>query len=448
MSTQRDTPAEGYPTRREIREAERRAEAAARLTAQASQDQLNPPMTTRAATPAPDPAESDSSEFDIPPVRFTPVTGFSAVVDQPDSAALLEGAGAGDAPLTPAVPFTSVTQWARDTGELAAVKPQSGRSSRRTVAAPASVAIPPRAESLVETAGHRISFAQGIPTPAHGGPVANMAEGMTETEVLSSRTVARTWMPRVALLGTLAAATSIIPITGAPAAPQSAPAGISYSTSDQLDILMDATPESPSADVSALGADPNAAVRAVVTASRSTERQSCTSAMSSANGVDAAALASAPVDLVMPLTSGSYRITSRYGYRSLWGRYSQHAGVDMAAPVGTPIHAIADGVVEYAGAGKSGRSSMLIIVRHNVNGKIVRSWYVHMYSNGVYASAGQQVKAGDVIGAVGNNGNSTGPHLHLEIHLDDNLTTTDPLTWLKDNGATTLTRDVLECIAN
>lgn len=119
-----------------------------------------------------------------------------------------------------------------------------------------------------------------------------------------------------------------------------------------------------------------------------------------------------------PLTPGSFRITSNFGMRTnpITGGAGLHAGVDLAAPMGTPIHAIADGVVSYAGSGKAGRSSELVIIDHDVDGKEFSSWYVHMYPHGVFVEAGQEVTAGEKIAAVGSNGFSTGPHLHLEIH--------------------------------
>jgi murein DD-endopeptidase MepM/ murein hydrolase activator NlpD len=136
-------------------------------------------------------------------------------------------------------------------------------------------------------------------------------------------------------------------------------------------------------------------------------------------------------DVVMPVAAGDYRLTSKYGPR--WG--GMHLGVDFAAPLDTPIHAVADGEVTYVGQGKDGRSSMMITVKHEVDGKTFESWYVHMYPDDLYVSAGQKVKAGDVIAGVGNNGRSTGPHLHFEIHTDDSGTTTEPLGWLESLDA-------------
>lgn len=257
----------------------------------------------------------------------------------------------------------------------------------------------------------------------------------------------RSFIPRVAILGSLAAATTIIPISGPPTSAANAEEGIEYGASDVLDALMDVDPgQEAGTETGALAADPLVDVRTAVTASRSYSREAPSCSVRGVNGVTAAQTTRFVPELVMPLAAGSYQITSHYGNRSLWGRYSMHAGLDWAAPSGTPIHSIADGVVEYAGPGKAGRSNMLIIVRHNINGQIVRSWYVHMYSNGVYAYAGQEVKAGQVIGAVGSNGNSTGPHLHLEIHLDDNLTTTDPAAWLAANGALPLDQETRDCL--
>src|SRR5690625_2291797 len=62
-----------------------------------------------------------------------------------------------------------------------------------------------------------------------------------------------------------------------------------------------------------------------------------------------------PVCLSYPVAPGSYRMSSPYGYRihPIFGSYAMHAGVDFAAPLGTPIHAVTDGTVVYTGAGRS-----------------------------------------------------------------------------------------------
>ncbi len=119
-----------------------------------------------------------------------------------------------------------------------------------------------------------------------------------------------------------------------------------------------------------------------------------------------------------PLPPGVFRISSNYGMRSnpITGGHGLHAGVDLAAAFGTPIHAVADGTVTYTGPGRAGRSSELVIIEHEVDGIEFASWYVHMYPDGVFVEAGQSVRAGEIIAEVGSNGFSTGPHLHLEIH--------------------------------
>lgn len=103
-------------------------------------------------------------------------------------------------------------------------------------------------------------------------------------------------------------------------------------------------------------------------------------------------------------------ISSRYGERSSI-RSSTHTGLDIAAAKGTPIKAIADGTVIFAEL--SGAYGYLVKIDH---GNGVESWYAH--TSKMYVSAGQKVKAGEIIAAVGSTGNSTGPHLHLEIRID------------------------------
>lgn len=103
-------------------------------------------------------------------------------------------------------------------------------------------------------------------------------------------------------------------------------------------------------------------------------------------------------------------ISSRYGVRSRIRR-SNHTGLDIAATTGTPIKVMADGVV--TNASYSGSYGKLIKVDH---GNGVETWYAH--TSKMYVKKGQEVKAGDEIATVGSTGNSTGPHLHLEIRLN------------------------------
>ena len=103
-------------------------------------------------------------------------------------------------------------------------------------------------------------------------------------------------------------------------------------------------------------------------------------------------------------------ISSRYGVSSSI-RSSTHTGLDIAAKTGTPIKVIAKGKVTFAA--ESGSYGKLVKVDH---GNGIETWYAH--TSKMYVKSGQEVKAGDVIAAVGNTGNSTGPHLHLEIRIN------------------------------
>lgn len=108
----------------------------------------------------------------------------------------------------------------------------------------------------------------------------------------------------------------------------------------------------------------------------------------------------------------NFRISSRYGYREdpFRGRRARHKGIDMAAPIGTPIYATADGVVGRAqwvsGYGK------YIEIEH---GGGIQTRYGHMSRLNV--AANQKVKRGDLIGFMGSTGRSTGSHLHYEVRI-------------------------------
>jgi murein DD-endopeptidase MepM/ murein hydrolase activator NlpD len=116
-------------------------------------------------------------------------------------------------------------------------------------------------------------------------------------------------------------------------------------------------------------------------------------------------------------TSGVF--TSGYGWR--WGR--MHRGIDMANNVGTPIKAARTGRVVFSGW-NSGGFGYLVTLQHPDGS---RSLYAH--NSRLMVSAGQEVRQGTVIALMGSTGNSTGPHLHFEIHPAGG-SAVNPLTFL------------------
>jgi murein DD-endopeptidase MepM/ murein hydrolase activator NlpD len=145
-------------------------------------------------------------------------------------------------------------------------------------------------------------------------------------------------------------------------------------------------------------------------ASRATDRGS---------GLTTSLTQTAPDAWVLPLED--YRFTSPYGMR--WGQL--HAGVDLAAPEGTPYKAVHAGTVKLASW--YGGYGQCIIIDH---GDGTETIYGH--SSKLLVKVGQKVNAGDVIGEVGNTGHSFGAHLHLEIHVDN--TPRDPIPYLRAHG--------------
>jgi murein DD-endopeptidase MepM/ murein hydrolase activator NlpD len=105
------------------------------------------------------------------------------------------------------------------------------------------------------------------------------------------------------------------------------------------------------------------------------------------------------------------RVASGFGYRvdPLYKDYRLHAGLDFAAPSGTPIYATADGVVQAAGFNTDGYGNKVVIS----HGYGYQTLYGHMVR--VKAKVGQRVKRGEVIGYIGSTGKSTGPHCHYEV---------------------------------
>lgn len=116
------------------------------------------------------------------------------------------------------------------------------------------------------------------------------------------------------------------------------------------------------------------------------------------------------VRLRRPLAAGL--LTSSFGSRAepMRGATRDHRGIDVAAPYGSPIFASGNGIVEFAGL--AGSYGNLIKISH---GDDIETRYGHLSE--IAVSAGDAIKAGDLIGFVGSSGRSTGSHLHFEIRV-------------------------------
>ena len=127
---------------------------------------------------------------------------------------------------------------------------------------------------------------------------------------------------------------------------------------------------------------------------------------------------------LLPLPKGSFRVSSCFEPR--WGTF--HYGVDMAAPGGTPFHAAGDGTVIEAGP--MGGYGNVIMIEH-ADGTIT----VYGHEEKLFVEKGEKVKAGQLIGAVGNLGQSTGYHLHFEVRTgSEQGDKMDPIDWLAERG--------------
>jgi hypothetical protein len=126
---------------------------------------------------------------------------------------------------------------------------------------------------------------------------------------------------------------------------------------------------------------------------------------------------------VLPLTS--FVLTARFGQCStMWAHC--HTGLDFAAPTGSRIHAVLGGRVIASGPCGCAYGRLTKIA---VNSDL-QLWYAHQSAQ--YVAVGETVRTGQVIGAVGATGNTTGPHLHLEVRVKG--TPIDPEVWLHHRG--------------
>jgi murein DD-endopeptidase MepM/ murein hydrolase activator NlpD len=106
------------------------------------------------------------------------------------------------------------------------------------------------------------------------------------------------------------------------------------------------------------------------------------------------------------------RLEGGYGGRSdpFSGEGAMHTGIDISAPIGTPVKVTADGIVIHANW--NGGYGRCVIVDH---GNGYQTWYAHLSRMDVVE--GQEIRQGDIVGLVGATGRATGPHLHYEVRI-------------------------------
>ncbi len=126
----------------------------------------------------------------------------------------------------------------------------------------------------------------------------------------------------------------------------------------------------------------------------------------------------------LPLPLGSFTISQLFHDPSTGGT---HPGVDLAAPYGTPIYAAAEGDVLYWGPAQG--FGNWIVLQHPGG---IQTVYGHMAFNELLVGPTAHVAAGQLIARVGSEGESTGPHLHFEVHVDN--ARVDPVVWLRAHG--------------
>ena len=129
-----------------------------------------------------------------------------------------------------------------------------------------------------------------------------------------------------------------------------------------------------------------------------------------------------PFPYTVPITDG-------FGWRpNGTSGTSHHNGVDFTPGGGTPIYAVADGIVTTHSDDAYGYGNH-VIISHNVNGLVFDSLYAHMQTGTSPLLVGDVIKVGDFIGLVGDTGQSYGAHLHFEIRIS--AVPVDPFAWLQ-----------------
>ncbi|MDO4065369.1 M23 family metallopeptidase [Clavibacter michiganensis] len=391
MLTPDETAGTVYPTRRERREAERRA-----AEAQQAPEAQEAPLDDSVAQPAAEPAQVAPA----PRVLHIPVEAPAAPRAHLPAAAEPASAAAAET-----IPLATRAR---------RLRAASASESRRSSYVPAKRASVPAAAPHARVRGRRVPASS---RPALAAPAPEAAAGRRRSNASRGLTLLT-----MAFVATVTIATSL---------PSSA--FLTGQDMAQANVVTDAPATSIPSQSVALSAAPAATV---------------------VGGTDDAFTATTPQQIMLAQTSkgaGAFTndingtiqwpfasgvpISGVFGHRIAPcsnGCSSDHKGVDFAPGMGAPIQAIADGVVREAVNSDTGLGVHLVI-DHVIDGQLVTSVYGHMLPGSLRVKAGDPVKVGTQIGQVGNTGASTGPHLHLEIHVADG-TPVDPFAWLQEHA--------------
>lgn len=139
--------------------------------------------------------------------------------------------------------------------------------------------------------------------------------------------------------------------------------------------------------------------------------------------------------MALPIKDG--KITTPYKRKGKHWSKGYHTGVDFAMPVGTPVYAAQGGTVTGSSWGKA-YGTQIVIDQDPLNDgtpqRIAGGWAIYAHLSKSNVTAGQRVEKGDLIGYVGNTGNSTGAHLHYEVRNNARWsagTEVDPMPFIR-----------------
>jgi murein DD-endopeptidase MepM/ murein hydrolase activator NlpD len=332
----------------------------------------------------------------------------------------------------PAKPATAKVEAAKPAAaEPAAAKPAAAKPAAAKKAAAKPAAATKAAAPAVRPTPYKRPVAEAEPAPA---PVVEVPEAAEAAEVVASVAESRrSWFgrrppqvrrrPALYLAAALVGALSVSGFaSGDPAAQATSTVSHSVSVAQELGIEA-----APSEEITALDATRQLGELAASRDVRDAEQAAAAQAQANADKAAAAAAAAAAAEAARPkavLPVQGARLTSGFGAR--WG--TLHAGIDLAAPMHTPEYAAMDGVVLEAGPASG--FGLAVYIQH-ANGDV--TVYGHMDS--ILVEAGQVVKAGETIALLGNRGQSTGPHLHFEVHIGGiDGQKVDPIPYLRERG--------------